>query len=157
MVSKKTATILLIAITAVLAMILFSSIDKGASTVSGNTKVKIGYIVNGNRLTVVDITGNNNVPIPPGMITINSVDEANPIGANMMWKGNTKNQIQAGTTITNNIDERIKLKMFYENYPIIDAVLDAGPNTLANINLNNFGSGTCTGCTTELNSIKFTG
>ncbi len=156
MVNKITATILLIAITAVLAMILFSSADKSGGTVTQatNPHIKVGYIVNGNRLTVVDITGNNSVPIPPGMMTIYSVDKASPIGADILWRGSYKNMIQAGTSITNNIDQGINLKMFYDNYPVIDAVVGPGYNTLINASLSSFGNGSCDGCTAS-SAIKF--
>ncbi len=156
MVNKMTATIVLIAITAVLAMLFFSSADKSAGTLGGSAKdkIKVGYIVNGNRLTIVDITGNNTVPVPPGMMTIYSADKISPIGANIFWRGNYKNQIQAGMSITNNIDQGINLKMFYDNYPIVDAVLGSGSNTLVRTNLSSFENGTCNGCTAS-SSITF--
>ncbi len=157
MVNKMTATIILIAITAVLAIILFSSADKSEGTFiqTAKEKIKVGYIVNGNRLTVIDITGNDTVPIPPGMMTIYSADTASPIGADILWRGSYRNMIQAGTSITNNIGQGINLKMFYDNYPLIDAVVGPGSNTLMNANLSSFGNGTCDGCVAN-STINFT-
>ncbi len=148
MVNKLTATILLIAITVVLASVLMSASNDSAGKLMGatNEKIKVGYVVNANRLTIVDITGNNSINVPPGMMTIYSADKASPIGANILWRGNSNNLIHAGSAITNNIDEKIDLKMFYNDYPIIDAEVGAGPYTMESQNYNSFGNGTCQDC-----------
>lgn len=156
MVNKMTATILLIAITVFLAVIIGGPTLKAALRLTDDTapaaNIKVGYIINGNKLTVVQITGNNNIPIPPGLITINAADNQVPISPNIAWKrGKT---IEAGTSITNNVNKEINLKMYLKNKPIIDAVLQAGPNTLANRDQNNFGNGTCDGCVAS-NTITF--
>ncbi len=154
MVNKMTAVILLIAITVVLAMLIGSPTLKTAEKLASDSEsnVKVGYIIDGNKLTILQITGNKDIPIPPGMITINSADNQAPVGANIAWKrGQT---IEAGTSITNNVNKEINLKMFFKNKPIIDAVLEAGPNTLANMNQNSFGNGTCDGCVAS-NTITF--
>lgn len=154
MVNKMTAVILLIAISVFLAVIIGFPTIKTAEKLDDatETNIKVGYIIDGNKLTILQITGNKDIPIPPGMITINSADSQAPVGANIAWKrGKT---IEAGTSITNNINKEINLKMFFKNKPIIDAVLEAGPNTLANLNQNNFGNGTCDGCIAS-NTITF--
>lgn len=154
MVNKMTAVILLIAISVFLAVIIGFPTIKTAEKLDDatETNIKVGYIIDGNKLTILQITGNKDIPIPPGMITINSADSQAPVGANIAWKrGKT---IEAGTSITNNINKEINLKMFFKNKPIIDAVLEAGPNTLANMNQNSFGNGTCDGCVAS-NTITF--
>ncbi len=154
MVNKMTAVILLIAISVFLAVIIGFPTIKTAEKLDDatETNIKVGYIIDGNKLTILQITGNKDIPIPPGMITINSADNQAPVGANIAWKrGKT---IEAGTSITNNVNKEINLKMFFKNKPIIDAVLEAGPNTLANMNQNSFGNGTCDGCVAS-NTIMF--
>ncbi len=152
--NKMTAVILLIAISVVLAMLIGFPTIKTAEKLDDatETNIKVGYIIDGNKLTILQISGNKDIPIPPGMITINSADNQAPVGANIAWKrGKT---IEAGTSITNNVNKEINLKMYLKNKPIIDAVLEAGPNTLANMNQNSFGNGTCDGCVAG-NTIMF--
>lgn len=154
MVNNMTVVILLIAISVVPAMLIGSPALKTAEKLASDSEsnVKVGYIIDGNKLTILQITGNKDIPIPPGTITINSADDQAPVGANIAWKrGKT---IEAGTSITNNINKEINLKMFFKNKPIIDAVLEAGYNTLGNMNQNNFGNGTCDGCVAS-NTITF--
>jgi hypothetical protein len=157
MVHKMTAVILLIAITLFLVAIVGGPTLKAALRLPDDTapaaNIKVGYTVDGNRLTIVQISGNNSIPLPPGTITINSADNQAPLSPNIAWEKNGANTIEAGTTIINNVNKEINLKMFYVNKPVIDAVLQAGPNSLVNMNpdLN----GTCDGCVATNSTITF--
>ncbi len=155
MVSAMTATIVLIALVAVMGTVLVSSMGKNVNELrdSTNDKIKLGYIIDGNRLTIVDITGN--VPVPPGMIKINPTDNANVIPANVMWIGKNKYSIQAGTSITNNLNQKINLKVFYDNYPVIDASLGPGSDTPGSSSASDFVNGTCNSCNANGNTISF--
>jgi FlaG/FlaF family flagellin (archaellin) len=157
MVNKMTAVILLIAITVFLVAIVGGPTLKAAlrlpDDTSPETNVKVGYTVDGNRLTIIQITGNNNIPLPPGLITINSADNQATLSPNIAWKKNGANTIEAGTTIINNVNKEINLKMFYINKPVIDAVLQAGSNSL--INMNPDLNGTCDGCVATNSTITF--